>query len=179
MFVRKRAGGNQLVESYRDDAGRPRQRVVCNLGKHETPEEALEAARSELEDLLAEPRRLERSIARNEAYLKKQYARGLERWHGGGLPPLEEVIEMASERVKPVDYRDNWPRDTNLEHVDYVKDFVLGYGRDLSDFIWELRDREEWKEEARAAREAVAQEESALRERIATLEGVLKGVVSK
>ncbi len=33
----------QLVRSYRDDEGRPRQEVLVHLGEHETPEAALKA----------------------------------------------------------------------------------------------------------------------------------------
>ncbi len=47
MYVRKTRTRKhdyyQLVRSYRDDGGRPRQEVLLHLGEHETPEAALNA----------------------------------------------------------------------------------------------------------------------------------------
>jgi hypothetical protein len=95
MFVRKRANGNQLLEAYRDEEGKKRNRVVCSLGEHETPEAALEAAEAELEALLERPRRAARRVATYEERFKDDYAEGLAKWHGGEIPPLEEVLELA------------------------------------------------------------------------------------
>jgi phage shock protein A len=165
MFVRKRKGGNQLIESYRDEAGKPRQRVVCNLGKHATPEEALEAARAELAALLAEPRRLEERIKRTEDFIRVPYERALDEWHGGEVPTLASVLEMAQ-------------RDLN-EMTGYADSFVGSHDNDLSEFIWDMRELENARTKAREAYKVVADKADALRERIATLEGVLAGVVSK
>jgi hypothetical protein len=41
----------QLVRSYRNEAGQPRQEVLVHLGVHETPEAALSAWPLELEHL--------------------------------------------------------------------------------------------------------------------------------
>jgi hypothetical protein len=171
MFVRKRASGNQLIEAYRDENGNPRQRVVCNLGEHETPEEALEAAKVELDELLAKPRKLEAHAARYEERMKEEFEYPLQKWHGGEIPPLAEVLERAAGLVELA--RSGYPSDPNLEDSEYAADFVDTWGWDVSDFVLDVRELEELREEAREAREAVEPEERSLRERIATLEGVV------
>lgn len=54
IFIRKtksRKYGTyyQLVRSYRDDAGKPRQRMLVHLGEHPTPEAAMAAWPVEIE----------------------------------------------------------------------------------------------------------------------------------
>jgi hypothetical protein len=51
MFVKKRGDSHQLVENYRDESGKHRQRVICNLGQHPSAKLALDAAFLELESL--------------------------------------------------------------------------------------------------------------------------------
>jgi len=174
MFVRKRAGGNQLLESYRDpETGKPKQRVICNLGEHESPEEALEAARAELDELLREVHVAEARVAGLKAGIKEDYARPLEKWHGGEVPPLEVVLDKAREMVRQYGGYDG--------EESYIGDFAT-YDRfgpvQLEDFIWTLRELEDLRARARAARAGVKPKERKLRERIAVLERVLS-VVSK
>jgi hypothetical protein len=172
MFVKKRKGRNLLVESYREN-GKVRQRTIVNLGEHESPEEALEALRAEVDGLLEEPSALEAEARRFEARLSAQYVRGLMKWHDGEVPPLSKALEMAQKAVRYVDY--DWGSyDPALEDIaGYALDFVGTDGKDLSVFLWKVRELEERREEARAAWEAVAPQARALRERIATLEGVV------
>jgi len=64
LFIRKRLSSrskrgrpgfsHQVLESYRHD-GKIKHRVICNLGPHATPEEALEACVAELEALQNPP----------------------------------------------------------------------------------------------------------------------------
>jgi hypothetical protein len=182
MFVRKRASGNQLLESYRDpETGKPKQRVICNLGEHESPEEALEAARAELDELLREVHVAEARVAGLEAGIKEDYARPLEKWHGGEVPPLEVVLDKAREMVR---HYGGYDGDLDYGYdgeESYIGNFAT-YDRfgpvQLEDFIWTLRELEDRRARARAARAAVKPKERKLRERIAVLERVLS-VVSK
>src|SRR5215208_7514226 len=120
MFIRKRKGGNQLLETYREN-GKVRQRVICNLGHFESAEEALEAAELEL---------AEHPATRFEDRLKSEYAYALEKWHEGEIPPLESVIEHA--RAALVTAADS----------EYARDFDGGWSLDLSDFVHEVRELE-------------------------------------
>ncbi|MBA3491168.1 MAG: hypothetical protein H0T55_03705 [Rubrobacteraceae bacterium] len=180
MFVRKRASGNQLIESYRDEAGRPRQRVVCNLGKHETPEEALEEARLVLEDLLTEARKAEARADRFEERMREEYEMPLEKWHGGEIPALDDLIERVSKLVRPIEVRWEYPEyyDPADSH-EYAADFTDSYGRGIEEFVYDVRELEELRKKAREARQRVAPEEEKLREKIATLSHIGEGVVSK
>jgi chromosome segregation ATPase len=173
MFVRKRASGNQLIEAYRDENGNPRQRVVCNLGKHDTPEAALEALRAELDGLLEEPRELEAQAARFEAWLSTRYVRGLMKWHDGEVPPLSEALQMAQKAVAYVDYEWGSYNPALEDIAGYALDFVGTDGKDLSDFLWKVRELEEMREEARDARQEVEPKVRTLQERISTLEAVV------
>ncbi len=168
MFVRKRASGNQLLESYRDpETGKPKHRVICNLGKHGTPEEALEGAREELDALLHEARREEIYAEALEWTIKNTYSRGLDLWHGGEIPTLEEVLTEAQEAAKSGVWGDG---DPYADAFDVVGGFDT---RGLAEFIWELRRLYTARERARVLREKVAPKERKLREKIAMLEDVV------
>jgi hypothetical protein len=178
MFVRKRANGNQLLEAYRDEEGKKRNRVVCSLGEHETPEAALEAAEAELEALLERPRRAARRVATYEERFKDDYAEGLAKWHGGEIPPLEEVLELARGIHAQAGYDPAWGRkmDPFLEGSEYAMDFIIYNGYEaieLHEYIWDLRDLEKVRAEAQAAWDAGAPERRRLEERIAALKAVV------
>ena len=59
----------QLVRSYRNEEGQPRQEVLVHLGVHQRPEDALEAWPSEVEHLRAIGR--DEQADRVEANLEK------------------------------------------------------------------------------------------------------------
>lgn len=99
-FVRnKRVGEHryrQLVENYRDGAGRHRQRVLAHLGRHATVGDALEAARADLAALedsktLEQHKEAAREAAEWEAFLRREHGPALERYHGGEVPTPREV----------------------------------------------------------------------------------------
>jgi hypothetical protein len=69
MMSRGRGPYFQLVRSYRNEDGDPRQEVLVHLGIHPTPEDALEAWPSEIEHLRAIGR--EEQADKLEANLKK------------------------------------------------------------------------------------------------------------
>ena len=175
MFVRRRTSGNQLIESYRDADGKPRQRVVCSLGRHETPEDALGAAVEELLGVLEEPQRAEARSVRFEERMKDQYDWQLEKWHGGEVPPLEEVIERAREGIRPEWERYERPdeRHDPAKSSEYARDFMGAYEEDLAEFVYDVRELEELRAKAVVARKAVAEKEQKLRARIETLRGVV------
>jgi hypothetical protein len=176
VFVRKRASGNQLLESYRDpETGKPKHRVICNLGKHGTPEEALEGAREELDALLHEARREEIYAEALEWTIKNTYSRGLDLWHGGEIPTIEEVLTEAQEAAKSEVWGDG---DPYADAFDVVRGFDT---RGLAEFIGELRRLYAARERAHAHRESTAPQERKLREKIALLEDVVskKGPTGK
>lgn len=176
MFVRKRPSGNQLLESYREN-GKVRQRVVFNLGHHENPEAALAEAEAELEELEERVEAAEGLVQRNiEDWIKPRWRRGLEAHHGGKVPTLEEVIELARKAVRPRRYGER-SLDPNLESSDYAQAFVGMGGDDLSEFIWDLRNLEDLKAEARTVREDVEPHAILLQGQIELLRGVVSGSV--
>jgi hypothetical protein len=174
MFVRKRKSGNQLLESYRDEHGKVKQRVIANLGPHESPAAALEALRGELEALGSERiREAEQRVAVAEARIKAIYGEGLDEWHDGEIPPLAEVLEKAREAALSYKWggTDAWD--------DYADSFASydeeGEPVELDNFIWSLRKLKALREEERGAWGAIEPKASNLRERI----GILEAVVSK
>jgi hypothetical protein len=105
MFVRtKKVQGReyrQLVENYRED-GRHRQRVMVHLGKHETAEEALRAAREQWEALDTSKLHEQLQTARHEArgwerFLYDEYRLELLLLHDDKIPTVEEVKARAGE----------------------------------------------------------------------------------
>ena len=172
MFVRKRPSGNQLLESYRE-GGKVRQRVVFNLGQHETPEAALAEAEAELAALEAEVQAAEARVDRRvEEWIKPQWQHGLDEWHDGEIPTLAEVIELASKQLKPVRYGER-AADPSMQHSEYAQAFVGTYGDDLSEFIWDLRDLEDLKAEASTVRADAEPHAIILRNQIELLRGVV------
>jgi hypothetical protein len=98
-FVRtKRVGDKeyrQLVENYREN-GEHRQRVLAHLGKHETLEEAIEAARAKVEASdLGKLREAKRHTEEYKEIIRRRYGHLLERYHGGETPNSTEVAERA------------------------------------------------------------------------------------
>jgi len=176
MFVRKRPSGNQLLESYRE-GGKSRQRVIFNLGHHETPEAALTEAETELEALQGKVEAAEARVDRHvEEWIKPRWQHGLEEWHDGEIPTLEDVIERARGAVLTRRYGDS-SLDPNLQHSDYAQAFVGIHGDDLSEFIWDLRNLEDLKAEASAVREDAEPHAIILRNQIELLRGVVFGSV--
>jgi hypothetical protein len=108
MFIRtKRVNGKeykQLVENYREN-GHHRQRVVAHLGHHATAEEALDAAREELERLengklikqALEAAEAERNWRRS---ILQNYGSQLDRFHDGQIPSESEVARRTGKVEK-------------------------------------------------------------------------------
>jgi hypothetical protein len=98
-FVRtKRVGEReyrQLVENYRED-GRHRQRVLAHLGKHETLEEAIDAARAKLEEVDNEKYyEAARQVLKFKEGIRAHFGEQIDRYHGGEIPDSGEVCERA------------------------------------------------------------------------------------
>lgn len=149
-FIRTKKVGDkeyrQLVENYRDD-GRHRQRVLAHLGKHETLEEAIEAARVKVEAAKSEKFWEARGQAWNyEETIQQRYGPLLERYHGGKIPETTEVSERArlSEVEVPEEveeYRRAFGDVREVEHVtvygthvvhaglERFRDYLYWYGR--------------------------------------------------
>jgi hypothetical protein len=71
----------QLVRSYRNEEGQPRQEVLVHLGIHERPQDALEAWPSEVEHLRAIGRedqadKLEANLLKLRALMEAEKGKG-------------------------------------------------------------------------------------------------------
>ena len=165
MFVRTRGNSNQLIEKYRDEGGKSRQRVVCSLGTYETPKAALFAARNELGTLEGQAYSAVEARVELEGYIKSTFPRGLARHHGGEIPAFGDALARASRAARG-----------EVEYDDYAFDFggedAEGYV-ELEDFIKALRELEELREDVRTAWAETAPRAHELRERIALLEDVV------
>jgi hypothetical protein len=122
VFVRTKKVGDksykQLVENYRED-GHHRQRVVVHLGHHNSVEDALEAARRNLEaleagDLLKDAKRADWETGNWDRQLRKYWDEGFARYHGGEIPTPEEVGRLSG---------DDSPAPLTDE-VEYVSSFM-------------------------------------------------------
>ena len=105
MFVRTKKVGEheyyQVVENYRED-GRHRQRVVAHLGHHNSVEDALEAARRDLEALeagalLKDAKKAVWEMGNWDHLLCKYWNEGFTRYHGGEIPTPKEVAALSGD----------------------------------------------------------------------------------
>ena len=134
----KKIGGKyeyrQLVETYRED-GKHRQRVLAHLGKHETLEEAIDAARAKVE--VANSEKFREAIRRTEGCertIRRRYSEQLERYHGGEIPSSTTVGDRARLRPVPRDARgDNTEVEVPVEVEEYRRAFGdVGEGVDVT-----------------------------------------------
>jgi hypothetical protein len=82
------------------------------------------------------------------------------------------VLEQARGAILSRRYGES-SLDPNLEHSEYAMAFVEEGGDDLAEFIWDLRNLEELKAEARAVREDAEPETIVLRKQIELLRSVV------
>ena len=131
----------QLVENYWDrEAGRPRQRVLAHLGKHETPEDALEDLRKKLADL--EGSKLYKQVweyrataARWEKSMRRKYGAVLDRYWDGRTPSEVEHKERAYDTSAY-----SAPRTDEIVGKDYFGEPIYAYMEvDVPDEVEEYR----------------------------------------
>jgi hypothetical protein len=103
-FVRKRANSTALVEAYRDEAGRPRQRILASL--HGEPDTL--AALAKLAALRADLRKERAALAEDQEHANKFYKIVTQ-------DALHGRQYDAAER-KEID-RLSWKRERLLKHV--------------------------------------------------------------